>query len=145
MNLYLIIMLLLALPGSHPRQAKQSAAESAPTISYCELLREPSLYQGKLVRVAATWHYGFEWSYLYHRECMSRGNKAWVEFVDEDESCPQTKKLSKRLKDDFDNKADVVAVGTLAVGRGYGHMGAYQYQFTIKCLEKAKQVPINAP
>ena len=145
MNAYLIIMLLLASLGSHPTQAKPDASESAPTISYCELLREPNLYQGKLVRVAATWNYGFEWSYLYHRECMSRENKAWVEFVDEDEECPQTNKVSMRLKDGFDNKADVVAVGTLAGGGGYGHMNGHQYQFTIKCLEKAKQIPANVP
>ena len=145
MNAYLIIMLLLASPGSHPAQAKQSAAESVQTISFCEILREPNLYQGKLVRVAATWKYGFEWSYLYHHECMSQGNKAWVEFVDEEEECPQTDKVSKRLKNGFDKKADVVAVGTLAAGGGYGHLNGYRYQFTIKCLERAKQIPVNVP
>jgi hypothetical protein len=145
MNPYLITMLLIASLGSNAFQAKQPASEAAPTISYCELLREPNLYQGKFVRVAATWNYGFEWSYLYHRECMSRVNKAWVEFVDEDAGCQQTKKVTKRLKDGFDNKADVVAVGTLSGGGGYGHMNGYQYQFTIKCLEGAKQIPANAP
>jgi hypothetical protein len=145
MNPYLIVTLLIASLGSYPAQAKQTASESVPTISYCELLREPALYQGKLVRVAATWNYGFEWSYLYHRQCMSRVNKAWVEFVDEDEGCPQTNKVSKKLKDGFDNKADVIVVGTLSGGGGYGHMNGYQYQFTIKCLEEAKQIPANVP
>ncbi len=145
MNSYLTITLLIASLGNHLAQAEQAASESVPTISYCELFREPNLYQGKLVRVAATWNYGFEWSYLYHRECMSRGHEAWVEFVDEDEVCPQTKKVSKKLKDGFDNKADVVVVGTLSGRGGYGHLNGYQYQFTIKCLEKAKQISVNLP
>jgi hypothetical protein len=145
MSLYLIIMLTIASLGTHPAQIKQTATESVPTISYCELLREPNLYQGKLVRIAATWNYGFEWSYLYHRECMEQRNKAWVEFVDDEEGCPQTEKVSKRLKDGFDNKADVVAVGTLSGGGGYRHMNGYKYQFTIKCLEKAKQIPADVP
>jgi Ni,Fe-hydrogenase III small subunit len=65
--------------------------------------------------------------------------------MDEDEGVTQTKKVSKQLKDDCDNKAIVVAVGTLAGKGGYGHMNGYQYQFIVKCLEKAKPIHANVP
>jgi hypothetical protein len=144
MDAHLIIVLLVALLGVRAAQVKTETPSSVPTVFYCELIRDPNLYEGKLVRVAATWNYGFEWSYLYHRDCIGRENKAWVEFVDEDKGCERTKKVSKKLKDKFDNKADIVAVGTLQGGGGYGD-GGYQYQFVITCLEEAKQTPANAP
>jgi hypothetical protein len=145
MDARIIIVLWLALVGSHPAQVKPNASGSVPTISYCELIREPELYEGKLVRVSATWYYGFERSSLYHRECMDPENSAWLVFVEEAKGCKRTDKITKKLTNDSANKADVVVLGTLSGGGRYGHMFYYHRQFVVTCLEKAKQIPADAP
>ncbi len=106
------------------------------------------LYVGKTVRVKAIYEWGFEWQFLYNRECIDRDNRAWVEFVDEDDLCAGSKKKLKKLKDKgFTNKADVVVIGKLSgaeTGHRYGD-GGYGYQFVIRCVESAKQIFENAP
>ena len=128
------------------QQTKQLDSEVIPTVSLCELVRNQNPYAEKEVRVRATWQYGFEWSFLYDRECMDRDNKVWAEYADEDSLCPLTKKSLKRLKKRrFDNKADVVVVGKFYSGDHYGHMNGYQYQFIVSCVEKAESIPTNVP
>jgi hypothetical protein len=106
----------------------------------------PTLYVGKTIRVRATWQWGFEWSFLYDRNCMNRDNRAWLETVKEDQLCPVAKSNFKKLKDKgFNSKADVTVVGQLSDGGGYGHLNGYKYQFIISCLESAKQIPSDVP
>jgi hypothetical protein len=140
----LIIVLTVLFTGSQQQQPAE--ATSIPDISYCEIVGNPKLYAGKTVRVKATYEWGFEWQFLYNRECINRDHRAWVETVNEDELCAVTRKNFKKLKDKrFTNKADVVVVGTLYDKGGYGHLNGYKYQFVISCLESAKQIPSNVP
>ena len=79
---------------------------------------------------------------------MNRVNRAWVQFLDEDDLCPGSKKKLKQLRDKaFTNKVDVVVIGKLSgdeTGHRYGD-GGYGYQFVVACVESAKQVSANAP
>jgi hypothetical protein len=130
----LIILLTPLFAGSY-QQSKPVNSESIPTVAYCELVQNPNLYSGKTVQVKATWQYGFEWSYLYDRECMDGRNHIEIKFEAEDELDSVTKRKLKRLiKKRFDNKADVVIVGKL-----YGGL------FTASRLEDAKPIPPNVP
>ena len=141
----LLIFLTLLFAGSHQQPVESTSIQ---TVSYCELVSNPKLYVGKTVRIKATYEWGFEWQFLYNRECMNRENRAWVEFVDEDDLCSGSKKKLKKLKDKgFTNKADVVVIGKLSgeeTGHRYGD-GGYGYQFVITCVESAKQISANAP
>jgi hypothetical protein len=143
----LTILLTVLFAGSY-QQSKPVNSESIPTVSYCELIRNSNLYVGKMVRVRATWEYGFEWTFLYDRECLNKNNRAWVEFENEDELCSASKKNLKKLKDKgFTNKADVIMVGKLSGpegGRKYGD-GGYSFQFVVTCLEYANSVQFNVP
>jgi len=140
----LLILLLLAASGLHP-QSSGSKTETAGPISYCDLFRYSDRYPlGKPVRVAATWTYGFEWTYLSSRDCLDQP-KAWVEFVDDDKLCSDSKSNLKRITHGFDNKADVIVVGELRDCGGCGHMGAYRRKFVVTCLESYKKTPTNAP
>src|SRR5258708_16468827 len=49
-----------------------------PQVTFCELVRNPELYNGKEVTVRATYKYGFEWQMLYCLDCLDKG-KAWLE------------------------------------------------------------------
>jgi len=153
----IVFISLLVLFGSRPlssqsistvnqSQTNSHSSEAVPTISYCELMQNPDKYVGQMVRVSATWDAGFEWSYLYHRDCIAHRNEAHVDFVEEENSCPQTKKNLKKINRKYVNsKGDVVVVGKLRASGSYGHMGALSREFVITCLESYKAISPNIP
>src|SRR5262249_35722760 len=126
-------------------QSKRDTQKPGEPVSYCQLFRNADQYPlRKPVRIAATWTYGFEWTYLSSRDCLEQP-KAWVEFVDDEKLCSASKPNLKKMTDGFDNKADVIVTGELHDGGGYGHMGAYRYKFVVTCLESYKKIPTNVP
>ena len=139
-----ILLILLAF-SSPCSQGERNVQKTEDPVPYCDLFRNADRYPaGKPVRVAATWTYGFEWSYLSSRDCLNQP-KAWVEFVDDDKLCPASKPNLKKMTHGFDDKADVIVVGELRDCGGCGHMGAYRRKFVVTCLESYKKTPTNAP
>ena len=127
-------------------QREGRVSQSPDPISYCDLFRNPSRYRtNEEVRVKATWTYGFEWSYLSDRECLTEP-KAMFELADEDKLCAASKKNVKKINHKrFDNKADVIVVGMLRDCGGCGHMSGYHYKFVVTCFESYKTIPANVP
>ncbi len=113
-----------------------SDTKSIPLLSYCDLLKSHSRYDGKLVRVKASWQFGFERSALYDKKC-SRQPEAWLEFVDDNEACPKSKE-NRNAPGKQDKEADVTVVGRLYGPARYGHLGAYEYKFVVTCMEELK-------
>ena len=113
-----------------------SDTKSIPSLSYCDLLKSHSRYDGKLVRVKASWQFGFEVSSLSGSECPEQP-KAWLEFVDDNEACPKSKE-NRDAPGKQDREADVTVVGRLYGPARYGHLGAYEYKFVVTCMEKLK-------
>ncbi len=138
-----LILLLLLVPGHS--QNKSATPDNIPTVSYCELVRNPRSYADTLVRVRATWVYGFEITALYDIACLDRDNRAWFETLDEDKLCSASKKNFNKLKKEGFAKADVIVVGKLYSGERFGHLNGYNYKFVVSCLESAKQIPFDAP
>jgi hypothetical protein len=127
-------------------QAAAVKTESPPLLTFCDLMKNPGQFYGQKVRVAATWCWGFEWSYLYSRECMDSKNQAWVEIPYNAGLPPKTEKILKRLKDTgINSKADVIMIGELQGGRTYGHLNGWRYQFVVSSIEEAKQIPGDVP
>jgi hypothetical protein len=113
-----------------------SDAKSIPSLSYCDLLKGHSRYDGKLVRIKASWQFGFERSALYDKEC-SKQPEAWLEFVDDKDACPQSK-VNRNVPGRGSREADVTVVGRLYGPGRYGHLGASQYKFVVVCMEEIK-------
>jgi len=66
-----------------------------PTVNYCQLIRNPTLYDQKVVRLRATYvRSGSETSKLYNFECDYYGS-TWVEFKPTYESCTKREQLKK--------------------------------------------------
>ncbi|HKR61800.1 MAG TPA: TIGR03067 domain-containing protein [Pyrinomonadaceae bacterium] len=136
----LLTVFLTFLFAASYQQNKPVVPNDVPTISYCELISNAGLYAGRIVRVNAIWEYGFERSFLSSRECPGLEYRAWAEFVD-DLCAGSEKKLSKLQDKDVTTKVGVVITGKLTgspPGQRYGD-GGYGYQFTISCVERAKQ------
>lgn len=113
-----------------------SGTKSIPSLSYCDLIKSHSSYDGKPVRLKASWRFGFETSFLNSREC-SEQPKAWLEFVDDKDACSQSKK-NRNTVGQNDKEADVTVVGKLYGPGNYGHLGAYEYKFVVTCMENLK-------
>ena len=112
-------------------------------VSYCDLFLNPDLATGdKLIRLRATWVYGFEWTYLSNSACPNQP-RTWIELADENSECPASKKNLKKLGHNTVNKpANVVMLGYLRRGGGTNINGSgYQYTFVVTCLENFKTLP----
>jgi hypothetical protein len=132
------IILSLFLHLASQQRANQPR-EIIPTVGFCEVLRNPESYRGKLIRIQATWQWGFEWSFLYDRNCMERRNRAGIEILDEENLCQGSKKKLKRLPEKFNNKADVRLVGRLSPGTN-----EYHFKFVVSCVEDAHTTNADA-
>src|SRR5712691_12427261 len=123
MKLATLLLLLVVISPGPSSQRNGKVSQSLAPVSYCELFRNLSRYQaGEEVRIKATWTYGFEWSYLSDRECLTE-RKAMFELADEDQLCAASKKNVKKINHKrFDNKADVIVVGKLRDCGRCGHM-----------------------
>jgi hypothetical protein len=141
MSVVSILVSLVLLTGSsvaggpYP-SSSPSERQNVPIISYCDLLKDQKLYDGKLVRLKASWRFGFETTCLYDPQC-SELPKAWLEFGDEKDLCRETA-AKRTVPVQSDKEAEVTVTGTLQGPGRYGHLGDYQFKFVVQCLEKIK-------
>ena len=137
----------------------ESSETKVPTVGLCDLVQNASSYNGRVVRVQGVYSSGFEASYLRGSECEKE--LTWVEFDELYKTC-----TSKEVDDALDNlmrlsnpeslterkTASVVFLGYFEVSPtyrlvndyprdGFGHLGEYKNQFTVKCLEQAAGLP----
>jgi hypothetical protein len=100
-----------------------SSAPQQPTISFCELLRHPEKYNGQLVKVRATWVYGFEWSYLH---CLDCDGRVWLNTSELDEQSEKTVKHAPK----YAGIVNIDVEGVFQADGSFGHLGGYKYQLT---------------
>ena len=68
-------------------------------VTFCDLVREPSKYDGKIVRVNAI-HFVFHHDFLYDPDCNSRDYYMHSAIdCDSEESCKKFRELLERQKD----------------------------------------------
>ena len=128
-HLVRLIVVLVAscrsVSGQRHTQVSSEHADTAATVSFCELVSNPKRYNGKEVTVRATYKYGFEWAYLYCLTCLDKG-KAWLEIPDDvDES--STKVLKRGPKGA--GIANITVRGTFIKCGHCGHENAYPFKF----------------
>ena len=100
-----------------------SATSAQSTLKFYELMRDPGAYNGKTVKVRATWIYGFEWSYLH---CLSCDGRAWLDSSALDE---QSEKVLKHMPKGG-GIVNVDVEGVFQTGRTFGHLNGYKFQVT---------------
>jgi hypothetical protein len=112
--LSLIIFVVAAVGGSSETQ-----------VSFCDLVKNSQIYNGKVVTVRATYKYGYEWQYLYCLTCLDRG-KVWLEIPSDldDASVKALKRTPKGA-----GTVNLTVQGVFMSGGTYGHLNGYQYQF----------------
>jgi hypothetical protein len=130
---YKPILIALVLPVlSLINYGRNNEPSDIPTMAYCDLVRNPTDFNEKIIRVRGAYRVGFEWSELYCSNCSERSDRTWIEFSDE--LCPKSKEIKG------DRIANVVFVGKFQTGRLYGHENGYRHQLVVTCVESAQTV-----
>src|SRR5215467_6711320 len=128
-HLVRLIVVLVAscqsVSGQRHNQVSSEHADTAATVSFCELVSNPERYKGKEVTVRATYKYGFEWQVLYCLSCLDRG-RVWLEIADDLDDASE--KTLKRAPEGA-GTVNLTVQGVLLSGGRYGHLNGYQYQF----------------
>ncbi len=115
-------------------------SETYMKVDYCELIKNPTAYDGRKVRVEATYRFGYEWSELYCASCFDLAKRTWVGFDNLDETCSDKKLLKKLRKESPRGRTlSVVFAGTFDSSKtGYGHSNDFKFLLNVSCIEKAK-------
>jgi hypothetical protein len=98
---------------------------SQPPVTFCDLVKNPEVYNRKEVTVRATYKYGFEWQFLYCLTCFDNG-KVWLEIPNDLDDA------SRKALKDTPKDAGIVNItvqGVFMSGGGFGHLNGYRYQF----------------
>jgi hypothetical protein len=138
---------------------------NAITVDFCELVGHAKDYDQKIVRVRTFYIVGFEASIFNKLDCHDRD--VWVEF-DPSVETNTNRNVLKRFKrlanaapvrtqgggvDWPTRTVEVVAVGhfdgvrrtykiaNITHPQGYGHLGAFDFQFTVFAIENVKVLP----
>jgi hypothetical protein len=161
--------LLLIVAGLTCEAQETKIAEGIPTVAYCDLIREPAMYDQKVVRVKVTYIVGFEASVMYDLACGRKDT--WVEFdpASETSTNPKVLKRFRRMANAQaertrggginypTRRVEVVWVGrfqgikrTQTFGGqsrsfGFGHLNGFDYQFNVQRIEEVKAVPASVP
>jgi hypothetical protein len=149
MKFLILSLFLLALSpcGAHNVSSVcKTPSMEVQTVAFCDLIRQPELYDHKTVRVTAIYRYGAEWSQLYCLDCITAG-ATWVDLDDSFAKNTDSKLAKKIGENGFRGRTvRVVAVGEFyGSGGRYGHMGSYRYKFQMSRLEQATIILNDSP
>jgi hypothetical protein len=118
-----------------------------PTIDYCEITKNPTIYNEKTVKIFAEHRSGFEFSALGIQNCVENYGQIWVEW-EKNESCGDEKTarlLINRNRGIEFNYLQANFVGKFFVKQegksGFGHMNANPFKLVVSCVESATLLP----
>jgi hypothetical protein len=113
-------------------QSATKQTTDLPIVSYCDLVRNATAYDGKIVHVRGTYQSWFEHSDLYCSNCPERVDRTWVDFSDE--QCPKSKKVRG------DRTINVIFIGAFQTAGHYGHENGYHHKLVVTCVESAQTI-----
>jgi hypothetical protein len=101
-------------------------------VDYCDLVANPTAYDGKRVDVIGTFRYGFEWQELYCLKCRG-SEKTWVGFPND-----PTKGVNRVLRSIPKGMGTVNATfrGVFHGNGGFGD-GGYRFLLQVEAIEGA--------
>jgi hypothetical protein len=131
---------LLVFPGANPKQNPREI----PTVSFCELVKNPASYFDKQVRLSARFQMATEAQYLSDDNCpLSHDQQIGVGAapLDEKERDIRNAELRKLSEREYGGRAEVTVVGILRNASRHD-FAWYQYRFDIVRVENISPVTI---
>lgn len=118
--------------------------DDIPTVTYCELVRNPDRFHERVVRISAVYERGFEKSYLFDRECTNGQLQTWVSHDKSIVLKGESEEAKKNRMITGFGRWSVTMVGKFLRAtppERFGHMGCCQYEFDIVRIEKSEKLP----
>ena len=145
---------------------KQKLPQEILTVTYCELVREPTFYDNKVVRITANYIAAFEGSIIRDSDCD--GKDSWVRFDAKVKDATPHKIWKKfdRLTDTspehknggvnypsrlvkvtwiglFQGVKRAQKIGNITLPLGYGHMNGFDFLFVVQKVEAVSKIASN--
>lgn len=154
----LAVALFTNICYSHDTKSKVARVKN---VGFCEIVKNPNLYNKQTIRTTAIYAVGHETSELYQSACVDADFSTWAKFSSS--YTKPTGQLGKKLTTllQSNNRVQVVIVGQFHGPRQvevpknvppklteqmrytnsrYGHLNAYRFLFTIDSIERVEQV-----
>jgi hypothetical protein len=138
-NSLILIILYLSLGAC----SSIKPSEEITSIAYCDLVVNPSLYDGQTVRVSANYVVGFEWAYLSDEKCPSgqdNTTKIWIMIPGKANLCEDVAQVNTSLPPKINRseslEREVTITGIFQNSNG-GHLGRYPLTMEFICLNEA--------
>ena len=124
-----------------------STIKEAPTVPFCDLIRDPGRYEKQIVRTQAIFLRNMENAYLYDPACGGENTYVWAQFdpsfiYTEDAEKTKFDKLLCPTQPCPVGKVKVIAIGRFEGPSGgpYGHLDAYRFRFSLMRLKQVEAV-----
>ena len=108
------------------------STDDIPLLPISTIVENHEEYSGKLVRTWAYYRLGFEWSEFYAEESPASVNADFDTYCEIQERC-SNKKADESIR--LDSTMGVVVVGIFQSGNKYGHMGGWDHQLSVLCID----------
>lgn len=139
------ILILISLIFSHapPSVASNSVSNNkvrTPTVTFCELLKHPERYNGKVIHTRAVFRRtGEEVAEFYCSKCLYLG-KVYFDYDENYESQTQPKVWQTILREGTVNIIMTGRFQVANVGEGFGHLGMWHYKFIVSRIERVNVI-----
>lgn len=148
LNIISAILFCIIMGAPTQRSIAQSKTTNIESVNLCDLIKNPTIYSDKTIRIKATYRYGAEWSELYCSNCWNgRNGRIWVDFDKSFEENTNSK-VAKNLEDagEIGRTVNVDFIGRLVSSdKKNGHMSAYQFKFIAFKAVKARIIANESP
>ena len=148
MKIYILLLaLLLAILPSPTQNNKPVEVSDIPTVTFCDLVHNPDIFDGKEVRFRATYLSNSKVAALVDQSCLAKDKRTWVEFdgISIKASAPpelyekvETQIFCGKCGDDNNWRETEILVTGIFRGDdiGHGRLGKYRFMVTVKKIEE---------
>lgn len=153
-NLFLLIFIGLSalncVSDSTHNQIPQVEPPVLNSYHFCELINNPSKFDGKIVQTQTILLSKSETAILYHRDCIDEKKQVWWEIKEisvNDKLAPFSNPDSAEYKKTGIIRVDVEIIGQFKVKKnvGFGHLNSLNYLLEISEIKDVKNVDMNYP
>jgi hypothetical protein len=143
----LLLALLLSIFPASVQDDKQIESSNIPTVTFCDLVHNPDIFDGKEVRFRANYLANSKVAAFVDQNCLAKDKRTWAEFdgIAIKASAPpelyqkvEEQILCGKCGDDQNWRETEMLVTGIFHGDdiGHGRLGKYRFMVTVKSVEE---------
>jgi hypothetical protein len=148
MKIYgLLLTLLLCVLPTPAQNNKPVEASNIPTVTFCDLVNNPDIFDGREVRFRATYLANSKVATFVDQSCLAKDKRTWAEFDGLSIKAAAPPEIFERVKeqilcgkcgDDHQWRETEMLVTAIFRGDDFGHgrLGKYRFMVTVTNVEE---------